>query len=99
MSTYAEEFGFIGVFLLFSLFAAIIIRCLIILVWTASIIFGRLYAGAVGLTFFFLCIVKLWDGEWILPVTGDPLPLMSYGGTAVITMLASMGIVMSIPHR
>ena len=99
MSTYAEEFGFIGVFLLFSLFAAIIIRCLIIGM-NSFHKFGRLYAGAVGLTFFFFVLLNSGMVSGILPVTGDPLPLMSYGGTAVITMLASMGIVMSIhTHR
>ncbi|OOW15463.1 rod shape-determining protein RodA [Acinetobacter sp. MF4640] len=99
MSTYAEEFGFIGVFLLFSLFAAIIIRCLMIGM-NSFHNFGRLYAGAVGLTFFFFVLLNSGMVSGILPVTGDPLPLMSYGGTAVITMLASMGIVMSIhTHR
>ena len=99
MSTYAEEFGFIGVFLLFSLFAAIIIRCLIIGM-NSFHNFGRLYAGAVGLTFFFFVLLNSGMVSGILPVTGDPLPLMSYGVTAVITMLASMGIVMSIhTHR
>ncbi|WP_395001132.1 rod shape-determining protein RodA [Acinetobacter sp.] len=99
MSTYAEEFGFIGVFLLFSLFAAIIIRCLIIGM-NSFHNFGRLYAGAVGLTFFFFVLLNSGMVSGILPVTGDTLPLMSYGGTAVITMLASMGIVMSIhTHR
>ena len=99
MSTYAEEFGFIGVFLLFSLFAAIIIRCLIIGM-NSFHNFGRLYAGAVGLTFFFFVLLNSGMVSGILPVTGDPLPLMSYGGTAVITMLANMGVVMSIhTHR
>ena len=95
MSTYAEEFGFIGVFILFSLFAAIIIRCLMIGL-NCFHNFGRLYAGAVGLTFFFFVFLNSGMVSGILPVTGDPLPLMSYGGAAVITMLASMGIVMSI---
>ncbi|WP_374664285.1 rod shape-determining protein RodA [Acinetobacter sp.] len=99
MSTYAEEFGFIGVFLLFSLFAAIIIRCLMIGM-NSFHNFGRLYAGATGLTFFFFVFLNSGMVSGILPVTGDPLPLMSYGGTAVISMLAGMGIVMSIhTHR
>lgn len=99
MSTYAEEFGFIGVFLLFSLFTAIIIRCLIIGM-NSFHNFGRLYAGAIGLTFFFFVFLNSGMVSGILPVTGDPLPLMSYGGTAVISMLAGMGIVMSIhTHR
>ncbi|WP_180145858.1 rod shape-determining protein RodA [Acinetobacter sp. YH12052] len=99
MSTYAEEFGFIGVFLLFSLFTAIIVRCLIIGL-NSFHNFGRLYAGAMGLTFFFFVFLNSGMVSGILPVTGDPLPLMSYGGTAVISMLAGMGIVMSIhTHR
>jgi rod shape determining protein RodA len=99
MSTYAEEFGFIGVFFLFSLFAAIIIRCLMIGLESFHN-FGRLYAGAMGLTFFFFVFLNSGMVSGILPVTGDPLPLMSYGGTAVIAMLAGMGIVMSIhTHR
>ena len=99
MSTYAEEFGFIGVFLLFSLFTAIIIRCLMIGL-NSFHNFGRLYAGAIGLTFFFFVFLNSGMVSGILPVTGDPLPLMSYGGTAVISMLAGMGIVMSIhTHR
>lgn len=99
MSTYAEEFGFLGVFLLFSLFAAIIIRCLIIGL-NCFHNFGRLYAGATGLTFFFFVFLNSGMVSGILPVTGDPLPLMSYGGTAAISILAGMGIVMSIhTHR
>jgi rod shape determining protein RodA len=99
MSTYAEEFGFIGVFLLFSLFTAIIIRCLMIGM-NSFHNFGRLYAGATGLTFFFFVFLNSGMVSGILPVTGDPLPLMSYGGTAVISLLAGMGIVMSIhTHR
>ena len=99
MSTYAEEFGFIGVFLLISLFAAIIIRCLMIGM-DCFHNFGRLFSGAIGLTFFFFVFLSTGMVSGILPVTGDPLPLMSYGGTAVISMLASMGIVMSIhTHR
>ncbi|MCO8087023.1 rod shape-determining protein RodA [Acinetobacter indicus] len=99
MSTYAEEFGFFGVFLLFALFAAIIIRCLIISL-SCFHNFGRLYAGAVGLTFFFFVFLNSGMVSGILPVTGDPLPLMSYGGTAVVSLLAGMGIVMSVhTHR
>jgi rod shape determining protein RodA len=53
-----------------------------------------------GLTFFFFVFLNSGMVSGILPVTGDPLPLMSYGGTAVISMLAGMGIVMSIhTHR
>ena len=99
MSTFAEEFGFIGVFGLFVLYAAIIIRCMMIGL-NCFHNFGRLYAGSLGLTFFFFVFLNSGMVSGILPVTGDPLPLMSYGGTAVIALLAGMGIVMSIhTHR
>lgn len=99
MSTFAEEFGFVGVFALFSLYAAIIIRCMMIGL-NCFHNFGRLYAGAIGLTFFFFVFLNSGMVSGILPVTGDPLPLMSYGGTAVIALLAGMGIVMSVhSHR
>lgn len=99
MSTLAEEFGFLGVMTLFVVFAAIIIRCLFISL-NCFHNFGRLYVSATALTFFFFVFLNSGMVSGILPVTGDPLPLMSYGGTAVIATLAGMGIVMSIhTHR
>ena len=99
MSTYAEEFGFIGVFFLFVLYAAIIFRCMMISL-NCFHNYGRLLAGTIGLSLFFFVFVNSGMVSGILPVTGDPLPLMSYGGTAVIALLASFGIVMSIhTHR
>lgn len=99
MSTFAEEFGFLGVAGLVILYAAIIFRCLMIGM-NCFHNYGRLYAGATGLTFFFFVFLNSGMVSGILPVTGDPLPLMSYGGTAVIALLAGMGIVMSIhTHR
>lgn len=95
MSTYAEEFGFVGVFILFSLYAAIIFRCMMISL-DCFHNYGRLLAGIIGLSLFFFVFVNSGMVSGILPVTGDPLPLMSYGGTAVIALLASFGIVMSI---
>lgn len=99
MSTLAEEFGFFGVMTLFAVFAAIIIRCLFISL-NCFHNFGRLYVSATALTFFFFVFLNSGMVSGILPVTGDPLPLMSYGGTAIIATLAGMGIVMSIhTHR
>ena len=99
MSTLAEEFGFLGVLTLFILFTAIILRCLFISL-NSFHSFGRLYVGATALTFFFFVLLNAGMVSGVLPVTGDPLPLMSYGGTAVIATLAGMGIVMSIhTHR
>ncbi|OTG66353.1 rod shape-determining protein RodA [Acinetobacter silvestris] len=99
MSTYAEEFGFVGVFFLFCLYAATIFRCLMISL-NCFHNYGRLLAGTIGLSLFFYVFVNSGMVSGILPVTGDPLPLMSYGGTAVIAQLAAFGIVMSIyTHR
>lgn len=99
MSTYAEEFGFFGVFFLFCLYTAIIFRCLMISLKCFHN-YGRILAGTIGLSVFFFVFVNSGMVSGILPVTGDPLPLMSYGGTAVIALLASFGIVMSIhTHR
>ncbi len=99
MSTFAEEFGFLGVFLLIALYTAIIFRCFIISMQSFHN-FGKLYAGTIGLTVFFFVFLNAGMVSGILPVTGDPLPFMSYGGTAVISLLACMGIVMSIhTHR
>ena len=99
MSTYAEEFGFIGVFFLFALYTAMIFRCMMISL-NSFHNYGRILAGTIGLSLFFFVFVNSGMVSGILPVTGDPLPLMSYGGTAVIALLASFGIVMSIhTHR
>lgn len=99
MSTYAEEFGFIGVVILFSLYAAIIIRCFMIGLNSFNN-FGRLIVGSLALSFFLYVVVNSGMVSGIFPVTGDPLPFMSYGGTAIITLLAGFGIVMSVhTHR
>lgn len=99
MSTYAEEFGFIGVVILFSLYAVIIIRCFMIGLNSFNN-FGRLIVGSLALSFFLYVVVNSGMVSGIFPVTGDPLPFMSYGGTAIITLLAGFGIVMSVhTHR
>lgn len=99
LSTYAEEFGLIGVLLLLALYLAIIFRCFFISL-NAFHNFGRLFTGAIALTLFFFIFLNAGMASGILPVTGDPLPFMSYGGTAVIMLLASFGIIMSVhTHR
>lgn len=99
MSTYAEEFGLMGVFVLFVLYGAIIIRALQISLQSFHN-FGRILVGTLGLSFFFFVAVNSGMVSGIFPVTGDPLPFMSYGGTAVITLLAGFGIIMSVhTHR
>ncbi|MCP3673389.1 MAG: FtsW/RodA/SpoVE family cell cycle protein, partial [Gammaproteobacteria bacterium] len=62
--------------------------------------FGRLLAGSLILTFFVYIFVNIGMVTGLLPVVGLPLPLVSYGGTAIVTMMASMGILMGIrTHR
>lgn len=95
----AEEFGFIGVVALITLYLLIIARCLYIAVY-AQDSFGRLVAGALTMTFFIYVFVNIGMVSGILPIVGVPLPLVSYGGTSVVTLMAAFGIMMSIhTHR
>lgn len=95
----AEEFGFIGMLALITLYFLIILRCLYISV-TAQDSFSRLLAGALTMTFFLYVFVNVGMVSGLLPVVGVPLPLISYGGTSAITLLAAFGVLMSIQtHR
>ena len=91
----AEEFGFRGVALLFLLYAIILVRGLIIS-WQAQSSFARLLAGALIATFFFGLIVNLGMVSGLLPVVGVPLPMVSWGGTAMVSMMIAFGILMAI---
>ncbi|MAA64649.1 MAG: rod shape-determining protein RodA [Alteromonadaceae bacterium] len=95
----AEEFGFIGVLALLTLYFLIIARCLYIAV-NAQDSFGRLVAGALTMTFFTYVFVNIGMVSGILPIVGVPLPLVSYGGTSIVTLMAGFGVMMSIhTHR
>lgn len=95
----AEEFGFIGVALLMLLYLLIILRGLYISVH-AQDSFCRLLAGSLTLTFFVYVFVNIGMVSGILPVVGVPLPLVSYGGTSIVTLMAAFGVLMSIhTHR
>ena len=95
----AEEFGFLGVLGLLSLYLMIVIRGLYIAV-KAQDSFSRLLAGSLILTFFVYVFVNIGMVSGILPVVGVPLPLVSYGGTSIVTLVASFGVIMSIhTHR
>lgn len=98
-AVFGEEFGLVGGILLLLLFGFIIGRG----AWIAyhgSTMFERLLAGSIVLTFFTYAFVNLGMVMGILPVVGVPLPLISYGGTALVTLLAGFGILMSIhSHR
>ena len=98
-SVIGEEFGLIGAIILLVLYAFIIGRCLYI-ASNAYDSFTRLLAGSLSLTFFFALFVNIGMVCGILPVVGMPLPLISYGGTAVVTVMTAFGILMSIQtHR
>lgn len=91
----AEEFGLKGVLMLLLLYAAIVVRGLII-AWHAQSHFGRLLAGSITLTFFVYVFVNVGMVSGILPVVGVPLPLVSLGGTSLVTLMAGFGLLMAV---
>ena len=98
-SVIAEELGYIGAVILLSLFLCLIIRGLIIAT-QAQNTFGRILAGGFVLVFFIYVFINIGMVSGILPVVGVPLPLISYGGSSLIVLMASFGIIMSIhTHR
>ena len=98
-AVYAEEFGLFGNLVLMVLFLLVVGRGLVIAA-NAPTLFTRLLAGAITLTFFTYAIVNMGMVSGILPVVGVPLPLISYGGTSLVTILFSVGLLMSIhTHR
>nr|WP_174505492.1 rod shape-determining protein RodA [Acinetobacter sp. Marseille-Q1620] len=99
IAAFSEEFGLIGVTLLICIYFAIIFRTFQIGLQSFHN-YGRLVAGALALSFFVYVFVNAGMVSGILPVVGVPLPFMSYGGTAIITLMATFGLVMSIhTHR
>ena len=94
-AAYAEEFGLIGVGVLMLAFCFVILRGLV-LAAQAPTVFSRLLAGAISLSFFTYAFVNMGMVSGILPVVGIPLPLVSYGGTAMVTLGLALGILMSI---
>jgi rod shape determining protein RodA len=94
-----EEFGFVGVLVLLVIYLALIARGLKIAA-DAPETYSRLLAGSIAMTFFVYVFVNGGMISGILPVVGVPLPLVSYGGTALVTLMASFGMLMSIhAHR
>lgn len=94
-----EEFGLVGCLILLVLYLCIIIRGLYIGV-QAQNTFNRLLAGSLVMTLFVYVFVNIGMVIGILPVVGIPLPLISYGGTSLVTLMANFGILMSIrSHR
>jgi len=94
-AAFSEEFGLVGCLILLACFTFLIMRGLITAVF-APTLFARLLAGAITLTFFTYAFVNMGMVSGILPVVGVPLPFISYGGTAMVTLGLGLGILMSI---
>ncbi|MFU9136254.1 peptidoglycan glycosyltransferase MrdB [Erwinia tasmaniensis] len=95
----AEELGLVGVLVLLVLYVLLIMRGLVMAA-RAQTTFGRVMAGGLMLIFFVYVFVNIGMVSGILPVVGVPLPLVSYGGSALIVLMAGFGIIMSIhTHR
>ena len=95
----AEEFGFLGVSLLIGIYLFIIWRGIMIAV-NAQNLFSRLLASSISLTFFVYVFVNIAMTTGLLPVVGVPLPLISSGGTSMVTIMVGLGMLMSIQtHR
>jgi rod shape determining protein RodA len=94
-----EEFGLLGLLLLLVLYLFVVGRGLYIAVHGQDT-FSRLIAGSISLTFFVYLFVNTGMVTGLLPVVGVPLPLVSYGGTSMVTLMAGFGILMSVhTHR
>lgn len=99
LAVISEELGLAGVLLLTVLYCLLIARGLLI-ANNAATLFGRLLAGSVTMIFFTFAFVNMGMVSGILPVVGVPLPMVSYGGTSLVTLCLGIGILMSIQrHR
>lgn len=98
-SVFAEEFGFSGILILLTLYLFVIFRGIYITT-QAHGTFSRLLGSSIVLTFLIYIFVNIGMVSGILPVVGIPLPLVSYGGTSIVTLMIGFGILMSIhTHR
>ena len=94
-AVFSEEFGLLGVLGLLAIYLFIILRGLIIAA-RAQDAYSKLLAGSITLTFFVYVFVNMGMVSGLLPVVGVPLPLVSYGGTSMVTLMAGFGILMAI---
>jgi rod shape determining protein RodA len=97
-SVYAEEFGLLGGLVLLLVYLFLITRSFVVS-YNASDSFSRLLTGSLALTFFFYLFVNVGMVSGLLPVVGVPLPLISYGGTSMVTLMTGFGIIMSVHTR
>jgi rod shape determining protein RodA len=94
-AVYSEEFGLVGNLILLAMYSFVIARGFVITA-NASTYFTRLMAGSITLTFATYAFVNMGMVSGILPIVGVPLPLVSYGGTSMLTLLLGFGMLMSI---
>ena len=94
-AAFSEEFGLMGNLVLIAAFLFLVLRAMSIAL-EAPTVFSRLLAGALAMTFFSYAFVNMGMVSGILPVVGVPLPFISYGGTAMVTLGLALGILMSI---
>jgi len=98
-SVFSEEFGLLGILSLIAVYLFVVFRGLYIAT-NAQDAFGRIVAGSLIITFFIYIFVNAGMVSGLLPVVGVPLPLISYGGSSIVTLMAGFGLVMSIhTHR
>ena len=98
-AVFGEEFGLVGNVTLLVLYLLLVGRGLVITA-NASTLFARLIAGAITLMFFTYAFVNMGMVSGVLPIVGVPLPMMSYGGTALVSLFVGLGILMSVQaHR
>jgi len=93
-----EEFGLLGLLLLLLLYLFVAARAIFLATQTQDT-FARLLAGSIALTFFIYVLINAGMVTGLLPVVGVPLPLVSYGGSSVVTLLAGFGILMALYSR
>lgn len=91
----AEEFGLLGVLVLLTLYALILCRGAVIAA-RGETLFARLLAGSITLTFFVYVVVNMGMVSGLLPVVGVPLPLVSYGGSSIMTLMVGFGMLMAV---
>ncbi|MEM7071990.1 MAG: FtsW/RodA/SpoVE family cell cycle protein, partial [Pseudomonadota bacterium] len=89
-----EEWGFLGSFVLLSLYGLVLVMMLV-MAWRAEMRFARLAIAGIGVVFMLYVLVNVGMVSGLAPVVGVPLPLVSYGGTAMITLFAAFGIALS----
>ena len=94
VTTLAEEFGFVGTITLLVLYTLIIVFCISSAISNRDR-FGALLTGGIATTFFLLFAVNMGMVMGLMPVVGVPLPLVSYGGSAMLVLLAAFGLVQS----